>query len=354
MNGKKNWYAHLNGQENKVEYRTLGRTGVKTSCIGFGGIPLTGLNGDEAFRVLTAVLDRGINFIDTARGYKESEELIGNSIADRRDEYCLATKTKVRDAKSIQTEFETSIAKLKTDVIDLYQIHYVNKKEDLLGVLAQGGALSVIRRLQREGGVRYVGITGHNPAVLQAAAETGEFDTVQGAFSYIEKGDEVLRLIRYCKENDIGFIVQKPLAGGSLLPAQAALRFVLGYPVSVVIPGMLSVEQVEENSRAGDGRSTLTTEEKQALSAVAAGLDPRFCRRCYYCQPACPQNIRIGVILEFLGKARHPENLALMRRWYAGMTINASECTECGLCLAECPYELPIVEMLKEAHELLG
>jgi predicted aldo/keto reductase-like oxidoreductase len=337
-----------------MEYRTLGRTGINTSCIGFGGIPLTGLNGDEAFRVLTAVLDRGINFIDTARGYKESEELIGNSIADRRDEYCLATKTKVRDEDSILKEFEISTAKLKTDVIDLYQIHYVNTKEDLSGVMAPAGALSVIRRLQREGGVRYIGITGHSPAILRKAAETGEFDSVQGAFSYIEKGDEVLRLIRYCKENDIGFIAQKPLAGGSLLPAQAALRFILGYPVSVVIPGMLSVEQVEENSHAGDGRFTLTAQEERALEAVTVGLGSRFCRRCYYCQPACPQNIRIGVILEFLGKARRPENLALMRRWYAGMAINASECTECGLCLAECPYELPIVDMLKEAHELLG
>jgi predicted aldo/keto reductase-like oxidoreductase len=337
-----------------MEYRTLGRTGINTSCIGFGGIPLTGLNGDEAFRVLTAVLDRGINLIDTARGYKESEELIGNSIADRRDEYCLATKTKVRDEDSILKEFEISTAKLKTDVIDLYQIHYVNTKEDLSGVMAPAGALSVIRRLQREGGVRYIGITGHSPAILRKAAETGEFDSVQGAFSYIEKGDEVLRLIRYCKENDIGFIAQKPLAGGSLLPAQAALRFILGYPVSVVIPGMLSVEQVEENSHAGDGRFTLTAQEERALEAVTVGLGSRFCRRCYYCQPACPQNIRIGVILEFLGKARRPENLALMRRWYAGMAINASECTECGLCLAECPYELPIVDMLKEAHELLG
>jgi predicted aldo/keto reductase-like oxidoreductase len=337
-----------------MEYRTLGRTGINTSCIGFGGIPLTGLNGDEALRVLTAVLDRGINLIDTARGYKESEELIGNSIADRRDEYCLATKTKVRDEDSILKEFEISTAKLKTDVIDLYQIHYVNTKEDLSGVMAPAGALSVIRRLQREGGVRYIGITGHSPAILRKAAETGEFDSVQGAFSYIEKGDEVLRLIRYCKENDIGFIAQKPLAGGSLLPAQAALRFILGYPVSVVIPGMLSVEQVEENSHAGDGRFTLTAQEERALEAVTVGLGSRFCRRCYYCQPACPQNIRIGVILEFLGKARRPENLALMRRWYAGMAINASECTECGLCLAECPYELPIVDMLKEAHELLG
>jgi predicted aldo/keto reductase-like oxidoreductase len=337
-----------------MEYRTLGRTGINASCIGFGGIPLTGLNGDEAVRVLTAVLDRGINFIDTARGYKESEELIGNSIADRRDEYFLATKTKVRDEDSILKEFEISTAKLKTDVIDLYQIHYVNTKEDLSGVMAPAGALSVIRRLQREGGVRYIGITGHSPAILRKAAETGEFDSVQGAFSYIEKGDEVLRLIRYCKENDIGFIAQKPLAGGSLLPAQAALRFILGYPVSVVIPGMLSVEQVEENSHAGDGRFTLTAQEERALEDVAAGLGSRFCRRCYYCQPVCPENIRIGVILEFLGKARRPENLALMRRWYAGMAINASECTECGLCLAECPYELPIVDMLKEAHELLG
>jgi predicted aldo/keto reductase-like oxidoreductase len=337
-----------------LQYRTLGRTGIEIGCIGFGGIPLTGLSEGEAYAVLTATLDHGMNFIDTARGYKESEELIGKTISKRRDEFCLATKTRGRDEKKILGEFETSTDNLRADIIDLYQIHYVNTDEDLSSVLSHGGSLSVIKRLQKKGRVRWIGITGHDPGVLLKAAETGEFDTVQGAFSYIERGPAVIELIHYCAGENIGFIVQKPLAGGALLPAETALKWILQYPVSVVIPGMLSVEQVSENARAGEGGFELTAEEKKSLETVASRLSDKFCRRCYYCQPPCPQNIRIGVILEFLGKAQFPENLPLARRWYRGMKIRASDCTECGLCLPECPYNLPIVDMLKDAHELLA
>ena len=337
-----------------MEKRILGRTGLKTGVVGFGGIPLVGLNEDDAALVLNRALDRGVNFIDTARGYKESEHLIGHAVSSRRNEYYLATKTKAREKGEIVREFETSLEELRTGRIDLYQIHYVNTDDELAGVLKQGGGLPVARRFQAEGRVRWIGITGHDPAVLLKAARTGEFDTIQGAFSYIERSPEVLDLIRYCAQNDIGFIVQKPLAGGALLPARTALKWILGHPVSVVIPGMLSAEQVDENVSAGGGEYSLSEEEKRALDGVISRLSDNFCRRCYYCQPACPQDIRIGVILEFLGKAKNQENLPLMRRWYGGMKVKASSCEECGLCLGECPYELPIIDMLKEAHELLG
>jgi len=337
-----------------MQHRTLGRTGIETGCIGFGGIPLVGLNEEEASRVLNRALDLGVNFIDTARGYKESENLIGKAVSSRRDEFHLATKTKERDEVNILRDFKTSLENLRTETVDLYQIHYVNTDEELEGVLKEGGALPAIRRFQKEGRVRWTGITGHDSDVLLNAAKTGEFDTIQGAFSYIERPPAAVELIRYCAENEIGFIVQKPLAGGALLPATAALKWILQHPVSVVIPGMLSVEQVEENVRVAGGGFDLTEEEREELETVISRLSDKFCRRCYYCQPVCPQKIRIGVVLEFLGKARIQENLPLMRRWYGGMPIQASACEECGICLPECPYELPIIDMLKEAHELLG
>jgi predicted aldo/keto reductase-like oxidoreductase len=337
-----------------MQHRKLGRTGIETGCMGFGGIPLVGLNEEEASRVLNRALDLGVNFIDTARGYKESEELIGRTISSRRDEFCLATKTRGRDESRILFEFKTSLENLRTETVDLYQIHYVNTDEELEEVLREDGALSVIRKFQKEGRVRWTGITGHDSGVLLKAAKTGEFDTIQGAFSYIERPPAAVELVHYCAENEIGFIVQKPLAGGALLPATAALKWILQYPVSVVIPGMLSVEQVEENVRAAEGGFDLTQKEREDLETVISRLSDKFCRRCYYCQPVCPQKIRIGVVLEFLGKAQIQENRALARRWYAGMKVKASDCTECGLCLPECPYDLPIIDMLKEAHELLG
>ncbi|UCB44504.1 MAG: aldo/keto reductase [Spirochaetota bacterium] len=336
-----------------MQFRILGRTGQKVSCIGFGGIPIISVNEKEAWHVLNTALDYGINFIDTARGYRESEELIGKSISERREEYFLATKTRGKDEAEVLQEYEKSIGYLKTDIIDLYQIHYINTLDELAHIMKKGSVLDTLRRLQAEGVVRYVGITGHDAEVLLSAARTEEFDAVQGAFSYVEKGKSVNDLIQYCDQNNIGFIVQKPLSGGAISCATAGLRWILGHPVSVVIPGMFTVEQVAENVKAGEGGFELTVEEHRELETIASKLTDNYCRRCNYCHPVCPQNLRIGVILEFYGKGKLPETFALMKRLYNGLEMHASDCTECGLCLPECPYSLPIVDMLKEAHELL-
>jgi predicted aldo/keto reductase-like oxidoreductase len=344
----------MKGEKRGMKYRRLGRTGLMVSCVGFGALPFAGLNREEAGAVLNAALDAGVNFVDTARGYKESEQLIGLSAAHRRKEYHLASKSRARREDRILEDLGASLSLLKTDWLDLYQVHYVNTPDDLRAVLEKGGALDVFKKLKARGPVKYIGITGHNAGVLLDAAKTGEFDTVQGALSYVEKEKTILDLIGYCAENDIGFIVQKPLAGGAITAAPACLKWILQYPVSTVIPGMVTTAQVACNTAVADGPYPLSGREREELDAIAAALDKTFCRRCYYCHPACPENIRIGVILEFYEKAKIPENRDLSRRWYRGYTVNASNCTECGSCLPECPYGLPIVDMLKEAHIALG
>ncbi len=338
----------------QIQKRRLGRTGLEVSCVGIGCLPLTGLNEREASAVLNESLDLGVDFIDTARGYRESEALIGAAVSNRREEYCLATKTRARSEESIMEELDMSLNNLRTDSIDLYQIHYVNSIDELNMVLQKGGPLDVFKKLRSRGIIRFIGISGHNVPVMLEAAKTGEFDTVQAAFSYIEKGPGIFGLIDYCRDHDVGFIDQKPLAGGALTCAPTALKWILQYPVSIVIPGMVTVEQVRENIRISGGDLSLSDEETRELERITSELDKDFCRRCYYCHPACPENIRIGVILEFYGKARYPENLELAHRWYGGMKKTAADCTECGNCLSECPYELPIIDMLKEAHALLA
>jgi predicted aldo/keto reductase-like oxidoreductase len=336
-----------------MQYRKLGRTDLMVSCVGFGALPFAGLKQNEADEVLNAALDAGVNFIDTARGYRESEELIGNAVGNRRSEFFLATKSRARKESAILEELNTSLKNLKTDRIDLYQIHYVNAPDELRDVMKKGGALDVFRKIQNDGTVRHIGITGHNTQLLIDAAKTGEFDTIQGAFSYIERDQKVFDLIEYCAGNNIGFIVQKPLGGGAITCAGTALKWILQFPISTVIPGMVTLEQVEENTALADESYTISEEEEEELDDVVGQLDKNFCRRCYYCHSVCPENIRIGVILEFYGKAKIPENFELSRRWYRGYKINSTNCTECGLCEPECPYGLPIMQMLKEAHELM-
>ena len=337
-----------------MKYRKLGRTGLMVSCIGFGALPLPALNQEKANNMLNEALDRGINFIDTARGYKESEELIGNAISHRRKDFYLTTKTRARRETDIRKELELSLKLLKTDYLDLYQIHYVNTNEELDDVLSPNGALYVLKRLKEEGVIKFIGITGHDASVLLRAAKTEEFDTIQGAFSYIENNDTIKEVIDFCNDNNIGFITQKPLAGGAIRPASAGLKWILQHPVSTVIPGMISVEQVIENTNIADTDYLLKDEEKESLDELLKKLDKFFCRRCYYCHPVCPENIRIGVILEFYGKAQYPENLNIAKRFYQGLEVKADACTRCGLCENECPYNLPIMDLLEKAHALLG
>ena len=147
--------------------------------------------------------------------------------------------------------------------------------------------------------------------------------------------------------------MQKPLAGGAITPVDGALKWLLSFPVSTVIPGMVTVEQAVENAAVGSTEAVITEEEKHELEKLVRSLGSNFCRRCNYCHSSCPENIRIGVILEFYGKAKNPDNFSLSQRWYRGFEVNGSDCTECGACLPECPYDLPITDMLKEAHELL-
>ena len=337
-----------------MKYRKLGRTGLMVSCIGFGALPLPALNQEKANNMLNEALDRGINFIDTARGYKESEELIGNAISHRRKDFYLTTKTRARRETDIRKELELSLKLLKTDYLDLYQIHYVNTNEELDDVLSPNGALYVLKRLKEEGVIKFIGITGHDASVLLIAAKTEEFDTIQGAFSYIENNDTIKEVIDFCNDNNIGFITQKPLAGGAIRPASAGLKWILQHPVSTVIPGMISVEQVIENTNIADTDYLLKDEEKESLDELLKKLDKFFCRRCYYCHPVCPENIRIGVILEFYGKAQYPENLNIAKRFYQGLEVKEDACTRCGLCENECPYNLPIMDLLEKAHALLG
>ena len=252
-----------------------------------------------------------MNFIDTARSYRESEELVGKAVHKRRGEFYLATKARTRREDQIMEELENSLGFLKTDRIDLYQIHFVNSTEDLEDVLSGGGALSVLKKIREKGVIDHIGITGHDPGLLLKAAKTGEFDTVQGALSYIEKPQSALDLIDFCSKNDIGFIVQKPLAGGAIVNAKSALKWILQHPVSTVIPGMVLKDQAIENAAVADEDYSLTAGEINELEMNIVDMDKDFCRRCYYCHPVCPENIRIGVILEFFGKARQPENIQL-------------------------------------------
>lgn len=338
-----------------MKINLLGSLRWPVSFIGFGGIPIQRCSESEAITVLRAALDTGVNFIDSARGYTDSETKIGLAIKGYpRDKYYLASKTMDRTAEGFLADIAKSRANFGVETIDLYQFHNVKDEASLAKILAPGGAMEGAEKALKRGWIRAIGITGHVLPVLEKALATGRFSTCQFPFNAVEN-QALERLLPACREQNVGVIVMKPLAGGALGPrwAEKALRFFVDFPVSVIIPGMDSEAQVKMNCRIAREAKPLTADEKMELFQACQELGQQFCRRCEYCLP-CPQKINIPVVflLDGYWSRYHLQDWAIER--YKTMQVGAGACVECGQCEQRCPYNLPIREMLKEARVHLG
>jgi len=330
-----------------LKRRTLGRTGLDVSVIGFGGIPIQGVDGAEADRIVAAALDVGIDFIDTARGYTDSETKLGRALRGRREGVVLASKSMERTAEGMARDIERSLANLRTDMIDLYQVHNPGDDEQLDTVLGPGGALEALLEARDAGKIRFVGITGHSRSVILRAIETDLFDTVQHPCNPLETAwlDEVNPLAR---DKGLGTICMKPVAGGAFRNPAPAFRFSLAAGMDVLIPGMDSVEQVVENAKVGEGPLEPSEEDLAKIERVKERWEGAFCRRCGYCMP-CPNGLNIPFL--FLIEAYYArydlKGWALER--LAGLEKKYADCVGCGECVERCPYDLKIPDMMARA-----
>lgn len=336
-----------------MEKRVLGRTGFEVSVIGFGGIPIQRVDEDTAFELLSEAYDNGINFIDTARGYMESERLLGYALEKiGRDKFILATKSMARTYDGVLEEINTSMKNLRTDYLDLYQFHNVRTREDLDIVMGENGALKAVKELQAKGIIKEIGITSHSVDLLDIALDTDEFSTIQYPYNPVERQGE--SIFKKAKGKNVGVIVMKPLAGGAIPKGELCLRFILeNSDVTTAIPGMDSIEQVRENTFAGNNRRYLTDIEREELEKEAAELGSEFCRRCGYCAP-CTVGIDIPTqfVMEGYYTRYNLQDWAIGR--YNAMEVRAGDCIECGECEPRCPYDLPIMKMLKRVNKNLG
>ena len=333
-----------------MEYRELGKTGLKVSRLGFGGLPLQRVDEEETKKIVKSLLENGVNFIDTARGYTVSEGLLGEALEGVRDRFVLATKSMARTKEEMARDIGISLGNLRTDYIDLYQVHNPNM-EQLETVIAPGGALEALFEAREAGKIGHIGITAHSPEVFKKALELPWVETIMFPYNGVENQGE--EFIRACQEKKIGFIAMKPMAGGNIESGSLAVRFILDNPaVTVAIPGMAAVSEVEENAAAAGDHSPLTDEEKAQIQKIRQELGSQFCRRCNYCAP-CTVGISIPNVFLFAGYLRRYDLAGWARSRYDSQAVKADACVECGECESRCPYQLPIREMLKKAHEEL-
>jgi len=334
-----------------MKYRVLGKTGLKISTLGFGGIPIQRIDAEGTKVLIGKLLDAGVNYIDTARGYTVSESYLGYALEGIRDQFVLATKSMSRTKDAMAADIDTSLSNLRTDYIDLYQVHNPNLAQ-LEQVCSDGGALEALMEARAAGKIGHIGLTAHAVEVFEKALELPWVETIMFPYNIVESQGE--DLIRKCAEKNIGFVVMKPLAGGAIEDPTLALRYVCANPnISVVIPGMADPAELEQNLAATADTSPLSNAELTKIETVRKELGTQFCRRCNYCAP-CSVGISIPSVFLFDGYFSRYGLADWAKGRYMTMEKKASDCIGCGICETRCPYNLPIRRMLEKAANHFG
>lgn len=334
-----------------MEYRKLGKTGLTISRMGFGGIPIQRIDAEGTRKLLHEMADKGINYIDTARGYTVSEEYLGYAMEGIRDKFVVATKSMARTKEAMAADIETSLRNLRTDHIELYQVHNPSM-EQLDQVTGKDGALEVLMEAREAGKIGHIGLTCHSVQVFERALELEWVETIMFPYNIVENQGE--DLIRKCTEKNVGFIAMKPLAGGAIEDASLALRYICANKnVTVVIPGIAEAGELDENIQACEDEKSLTEEELKKIEDVKKQLGTDFCRRCNYCAP-CTVGINIPSVFLFAGYLQRYNLADWAKDRYSTLAVKASACVGCGECEKRCPYHLPIREKLKKCAEDMG
>ena len=160
-----------------MEYTTLGKTGLKISRMGFGGIPIQRIDAEGTKKLMQQLAEEGVNYIDTARGYTVSEEYLGYALEGIRDKFVIATKSMARTREAMAADIEKSLGNLRTNHIDLYQVHNPSM-EQLDTVIGEDGALEALLEAKAAGKIGHIGLTAHSTAVFERALNLDWVETI--------------------------------------------------------------------------------------------------------------------------------------------------------------------------------
>lgn len=332
-----------------MKYRLLGKTNLSVSAIGFGGIPIQKCTQSEANALIEKAFLRGINFIDSARGYGASEKRIGEAIKRYPNHFIIASKSPAKDYETMKADITLSLKDMQLSSIDLYQCHFIKDLDQYHKITSKGGALEALVEAKEKGFIKHIGMTAHNKDVLAHALRDNCWETVQFPYNFVET--QATELFQVAFEKNVGIIVMKPLAGGAITDAPLAMRFLLNNPhLTTAIVGVDSPSQIEENTAIFTSDFTLTQRDKEKIQAFVDAHQDAFCRRCGYCGP-CPEGIDIPLMFTLEGYFKRYDLSEWAKMRYQGLPIGADACVGCGLCETKCPYDLKIRNMLKTVSD---
>ncbi len=325
---------------------TLGRTGITVPQNAFGALPVQRVSVQEAAALLRRAFEGGMRFFDTARAYSDSEEKLGEAFQGMRDRLYIATKTAATTPEGFWRDLQTSLTNLRTDYVDLYQFHCVNR------CYAPGdgtGMYECMLEAQAQGKIRHIGITTHKLGVAEEIVASGLYETLQYPFSYLSSEREEA-LVRACKQANMGFIAMKALAGGLITNAKAAMAYMQQFDNALPIWGVQRPQELDDWLAMMQETPAMTTEIEAFLQKEREELVGDFCRGCGYCMP-CPAGIMINQCARMsLMLRRAPSQNWLTPEMQAEMK-KIEGCLECGACRKKCPYSLDTPNLLKRNYE---
>ena len=380
-----------------MQYRTLGKTGLKVSEIGFGGEWLERHDEAEAVELLRYAGEKGVNIVDCWMPDPKSRDIIGKAMEGKREKWIVqghigstwqnGQYVRTRDVKQAEAAFEDILRRMKTDYIDLGMIHYVDEQADWDRCM-NSDYIEYVRSLHEEGKIRHIGISTHNPRIAKQAAESGFIEmilfSVNPAFdmrpatedldSMFEGYDgmelngidpERAALYQLCEEKNVGITVMKGFFGGRMFDEKTSpfgvpftplqcIHYALTRPgVSSILCGFDTKEQVD----AAVAYETASDDEKDYASVIASAPLHAYtgqCTYCGHCRP-CPMNIDIAMVNKFYDlAAQQPKVPESVKAHYEALGTTASACIGCRGCESRCPFGVKVADRMARTAELFG
>ena len=380
-----------------MQYRMLGKTGLRVSEIGFGGEWLERHEEEESVELMRYAGKQGINIIDCWMPDPKSRDIIGKAMEGCRDKWIVqghigstwqnGQYVRTRDMKYVRPAFEDILTRMKTDYIDLGMIHYVDAYEDWERCM-NSDYIKYVHELHDKGIIRHIGLSTHNPRIAKLAIESGFVEmilfSINPAFDMRPATEDLdsmfvgyeneefsgiaperAEIYRLCEEKNVGITVMKGFFGGRLFDAERSpfgvaftpvqcIHYALTRPgVSSILCGYDTKEQVDE----AVAYETASDDEKDYATVIASAPLHSYtgqCTYCGHCKP-CPVNIDIAMVNKFYDLAvAQPVVPESIKAHYEALATTASACIGCKSCESRCPFYVGVAERMQRTAELFG
>ena len=324
----------------------LGSTGITIEKNGFGCLPIQRISKEDAAYLLHKAVDGGMTYFDTARAYSDSEEKVGCAFAGMRDKVVIATKTGAQTAGDMWKDLETSLEKLGTDYIDVYQFHNPAFCPKPGG---EDGLYDAALEAKKQGKIRHIAITNHRLAVAHEAIDSGLYELLQFPYSYLS-GLQEQELVDKCRDKGMAFVAMKGMAGGLLRDGIAAAAWMQQQEGVVPIWGVQHQWELDQFLACVQEVPALTAELQAVIDKDRAELTGDFCRSCGYCMP-CPVGIQINQCARMSLMLRRMPAADYLTEYWQGEMKKIENCLRCGKCASKCPYGLDTPRLLQDNYK---